>query len=195
MNKINKIIKSSLFLLSLTLFCSRISVCAETPVMKGEVRRLPPSAFTILPPTIRRALETRSCTIPQAYDNGALHNVISGEFIKKGQKDWAVLCSRNGSSSILIFWNESASEITELETSRDDEWFQSFGSGQYGFSREIMVAGKKQIAAYHDYAKEFIDQPDLPPLTHDGIDHFFVNKASSVLYYYKGRWLKLSGAD
>jgi len=187
--------KAFFFFLALTLFCPWKTVCAEKPVIKAEIRRLPPSVFTMLPPTIRHALETRSCTIPQSYDNATLHNVISGEFINKGQQDWAVLCSRNGSSSILVFLSGSANKILKLDTSRDDEWFQSIGSGQYGFSRLIMVASKEQIEGYNDYAKEFTDEPDLPLLTHDGIDQFFVNKASTVRYYYKGQWLNLSGAD
>jgi hypothetical protein len=192
----NKTFKISLIFLAWILLCLRISVSAETsPIRKAEIKRLPPSVFINLPETIRRALDARGCTIPQPYDNDAFQNVVSGEFVEEDQKDWAVLCSRNGISSILVFWNGSAKKITVLDTYPDNEWFQSIGSGQDGFSRLIMVASKEQILGYHDYAKEFRDVPDLPPLTHDGIDQFFVNKASTVRYYYKGHWLNLSGAD
>jgi len=173
---------------------NRLSTLKYKKPTKAKVRRLAPAAFATLPAAIRHTLESRNCTVPQANDNASPHNVICGEFLRKGQKDWAVLCSHDGTTSILIFWNGSTSKITKLSPSRDDDWFQSFGT-EYGFSREIMVAGKKQIEAYHDFAKQFADEPDLPPITHDGIDQFFVNKASSVLYYYQGQWLTLSGAD
>ena len=40
---------------------------------------------------------------PQVLATGKLDNVVRGEFAKRGQSDWAVLCSVNGVSSILVF--------------------------------------------------------------------------------------------
>lgn len=34
-----------------------------------------------------------------------------------------------------------------------------------------------------------------PPPDHDGIKDIFVEKASVVLYWHGGRWVKLQGAD
>jgi len=70
-----------------------------------QVTRLGPSAFPELPRNIRRELERRGCTIPQVWEDRKPHNVIKGEFTRKGQTDWAVLCSLNRVSSILIFQN------------------------------------------------------------------------------------------
>jgi hypothetical protein len=71
-----------------------------------KVVRLPPSAFPALPAGIVRELQRRGCTIPQAYFKTP-NNVASGQFAHPGQRDWAVLCSIKGASSILVFWNGS----------------------------------------------------------------------------------------
>jgi hypothetical protein len=34
-----------------------------------------------------------------------------------------------------------------------------------------------------------------PKLNHDGIDHVFSGKGSTILYFQDGEWLKLTGAD
>jgi hypothetical protein len=34
-----------------------------------------------------------------------------------------------------------------------------------------------------------------PPIDHQGIDDAFAGKASVVLYFYRGKWLELTGAD
>jgi hypothetical protein len=34
-----------------------------------------------------------------------------------------------------------------------------------------------------------------PPLDHDGIDDGVVEKGSSVWYWYRGRWLELTGSN
>src|ERR1700730_8470134 len=66
--------------------------------------RLSPQSFHQLPHNIIRSLQNRGCTIPQEFGNSEPHNVVSGEFITRGRRDWAVLCSRKRSSSILVFW-------------------------------------------------------------------------------------------
>src|SRR5882724_2741473 len=64
--------------------------------------RLSPQSFHQLPRNIIRNLQNRGCTIPQEFGNSERHNVVSGEFITRGQRDWTVLCSRKRSSSILV---------------------------------------------------------------------------------------------
>jgi len=57
---------------------------------------------------IREEIRSRGCMIPQQTlsDGGTsnqLQNVVQGEFFEKGKTSWAVLCSVNESSSILVF--------------------------------------------------------------------------------------------
>jgi len=84
-----------------------------------QVTRLPPSAFPQVPTEIRRELKRRGCTIPQVSSGKKPQNVIKGEFIGKGRADWAVLCSLNGVSRILIFTDASEREPLEIASQAD----------------------------------------------------------------------------
>jgi hypothetical protein len=68
-----------------------------------EIRRFKPSEFKSLPEAVVKELEQMGCTIPQSDVETEPHNVIRGEFARKGQVDWAVLCSKEGKSSVLVF--------------------------------------------------------------------------------------------
>lgn len=45
--------------------------------------------------------------------------MIKGEFFRKGQNGWAVLCSSDGKSSILAFRNNNDSSPDEIAESPD----------------------------------------------------------------------------
>src|SRR5271170_2762466 len=61
-----------------------------------SVSRLEPSAFKDLPAEVREELERRKCLVPQTYEARQPENVISGKFRDGDDRDWAVLCSREG---------------------------------------------------------------------------------------------------
>ena len=154
--------------------------------------RLSPRAFGMLPHNVVQSLEARGCSIPQLSGSSAPHNVVKGEFIKKGQTDWAVLCSRNRHSSILIFAGGSSKRVTAIAESADREFLQGIdAAGNIGFSRAIDVVGKDYLVKH----REEYGGPSLPPVDHQGINDAFVEKASVVHYYYRGKWLQLQGAD
>ena len=154
--------------------------------------RLSPKAFPQLPKSIASHLEARGCTVPQAFHNTSPHNVIRGEFAKRGQLDWAVLCSRNRVSSILIFWNGSAKSVSEIARAADKDFLQGIDAGgKIGFSRAIDVVGKDFILEHY---KEYGGRKP-PPLSRQGINDAFVEKASTVHYFYRRRWWQLQGAD
>jgi hypothetical protein len=102
-----------------------------------RVRRLPPSAFPELPKKINQELERRGCTIPQVPSDKKPHNVISGEFTGKGRTDWAVLCSLNRVSTILIFRNASEREPLEIAPQADADSLQRGGGTAIEYSRAI----------------------------------------------------------
>jgi hypothetical protein len=91
------------------------------------IKRLPPSAFKDLPALIVRQLTARGCTIPQVVsDTGAYpvpNNVIHGEFATKGQTDWAVLCSKSGKSTLLVFWAKAPGPCETSPRTADDSAF------------------------------------------------------------------------
>lgn len=154
--------------------------------------RLSPTAFSQLPKIIVLSLQKRNCTVPQTFSNSTPHNVIRGQFAKRGQFDWAILCSRNRVSSILVFWNGSTKSVAEIARSDDKDYLQTIDdTPRIGFSRAIAAVGKSHIFAhYREYGGR---KP--PPIKHQGVNDAFIEKASLVHYFYRNRWLKLQGAD
>jgi hypothetical protein len=179
-----RLIAVSLALLSITI----IPTFAQLPedlkrrvdeAEKGIVR-LPPKAFPELPGNVVRELQRRGCTIPQPYTDRRA-NVIQGEFAKPGQTDWAVLCSTKGYTNLLVFWNDSATNPVELAKNPNNP-------GRIDLF--IRPVDRKFIM---DHYRAY-GGAKPPPIDHQGIESGG-ETASVVLYYYRGKWLKLQGAD
>jgi hypothetical protein len=154
-------------------------------------RRLAPSEFRELPQTIRTELHRRGCRVPQPF-SGAAHrqNVIRGSFIQAGLLDWALLCSRRLWSAILVFHGDSIVPI-ELAARPDAGFLQVVEPNRIGFSRALSVASVEYIREHHAR----YGGPGPTALTHDGINDAFVEKASVVWYWDRGKWLALTGAN
>ena len=161
-----------------------------------RIRRLSPDAFPALPPEIRTELRNRGCLVPEQT---AIHdeafaktkNVIEGEFFEKGKTSWAVLCSVNESSSILVFRDALDRHPDELAKSEDKSQLQGIGNGEIAYSRLIQPADSKFILKHY----RAYGGPEPPPLDHQGIDDAFLEKASVTYYWYRGEWLKFTGSD
>lgn len=168
------------------------AIAASCLAQSDGVVRLNPAGFPNLPRNLAAEVQRRGCTVPQVPMVEGLHNVIKGEFARPGQTDWAVLCSVNRVSSILVFWNGVETNPAEIAKQPDSYRIQSWtGNNDRVYSRKISPAGKAYIMEhYNTYGGE---KP--PPMDHAGIDDAFVGKASEVLYLYQGKWLHLSGAD
>lgn len=183
-----------LFIISVLAFTSQVKAQDKWQIADEATVRLKPAAFSQLPQNIVSYLETRGCTVPQIFGETEPHNVIRGEFAKGGQFDWAVLCSRNRVSSILVFWNGSTKSVAEFARAKDRNFLQT-GAGDDGskaiFSRAIGVVDKDYILEHY---REY-NGPKPPPIKHQGINDAYVEKASTVHYFYRGKWLQLQGAD
>jgi len=155
-----------------------------------EVVRLAPSSFNQLPKTVRQELERRNCTIPQVWNGHQPGNVISGEFLKKGQKDWAVLCSVRLKSSILVLPAASPQTAFKLEEEEDLNKLEGIGDGKIGYTRVITPVDETFIRQHY----QAYGGTKPPPIDHLGIDDG-VDGGSVVLYYYQNKWLHLTGSD
>jgi hypothetical protein len=157
-----------------------------------ETVRLAPARFAALPSAIRSELDRRGCSIPQPFTAKAdqPENAIRGHFISPAATDWAVLCSRQRRSSVLIFRGGGVSKIDELAAGEDAACLQVTGPGEIGYSRGISVASPRDIREHNRNP----DQP-LPVLNHDGINDAFIGKASVIWYWSGNQWLQLAGAD
>jgi hypothetical protein len=124
--------------------------------------------------------------------------VIRGEFANKGQTDWAVLCSKEGKSSILVFWGKPTACASEFASSDDDGFLQGGRNDQMVYSRGIRAVSEKDLSGFAD--------PDLGQMKpsgpvkrvafrHQGIEDLFLGKASTVFYCIAGKWKVIGGAD
>ena len=162
---------------------------ARTP--QARIVQLSPAAIPGVPANVVKELERRGCTIPQEAPTKTSSNVIKGEFAKPGQTDWAALCSVNGVSTILVFWNGSEKNPAAIAPMEDRIYIQGFKKERFWYSRGIRTVAKDFMLRHHDT----YGGPKLPPINHQGIDDMFVGKASVVWYHHDGQWLKLAGGD
>ena len=68
------------------------------------IRHLPVNAFPQLPAAVQDALTRRGCLIPQTYEAHQPENVVHASLERHGSSDWAVLCSVDGTVSLLVFF-------------------------------------------------------------------------------------------
>jgi len=155
----------------------------------ADVRRLLPAAFPQLPADIAHYLEGRRCTIPQPFGADRARGVVSGHFISGDRVDWAVLCSVDGVSAILVFRAAGISHVDELARRPDGDYLQIVDDkGTIGYSRVISVATPDGVRGYGRNAH-------VTSFDHDGIVDAFVEKASTVLYWDRAHWLVLDGSN
>ena len=159
------------------------------------LRRLPPSAFPQVPRLIRQALERRGCTIPQVallgVPDSARTNVVAGSFTRRSRREWAVLCSVDRISRILVFVRGRVDSILELAPAADRQYLQLDSNNAVGYTRALARARPAHIRRH---ARAF-DSPLPSPIDHDGIEDAFVEKASQIWYWHRGQWLILMGMD
>lgn len=153
--------------------------------------RLDPAEFTDIPGSVLLGLQRRGCSVPQPFTVSVHQNAIRGTFYRPGQVDWAVLCSRARTSSILIFSNGGSVATDELARRPDADYLQTIGGNRIGFSRAISVASAAHIRQHH----QRYGGTEPPSLTHVGIDDAFIEKGSVVWYWHRGKWLQLTGAN
>jgi anti-sigma factor RsiW len=91
-----------------------------------RTRRLLPAVFVDLPAPVRSELERRGCTVPQPFTSTRPANVIKGRFTSANQTDWAVLCSRQQASSILVFRRGRGAGVVSVK------WWKSVSMSSSG---------------------------------------------------------------
>ena len=176
-------------LVLLPLFCPLSAHAADS---NRTVRRLRVEDYPELPSGVGAVLQSRHCTIPQPNKDGPARNVIKGEFFRKEQKGWAVLCSSGGKSSILVFRNNNDSSPDEIAESPDHQFLiNNTWQGGTVYSREISAVDQEFILRHY----RAYSGPKPPPIDHNGIDDAFLEKASITWYWHNGNWAQLQGAD
>ena len=195
-------------LIAASSICGSTGIChaqqpktAKPSVQKDSgIRKLQPADVTGLPAEFVEKLNARGCTIPQFGEVGragdtAGHaatkgesataerptNVIHGEFARHGQEDWAVLCSKGGSSTIVIFWGKATACPASLARLDDAHYLKRGKDKTVRYWRSIRALGQDDL----DDRAGIVG---LKPMSHQGIDDRFVGKSSALFYCSEGKW-------
>jgi len=196
----NRTLLKAGLIISLGMFCVVRSLDAQQPksakppaAKDSSVRRVQPVGIPGLPAQFLEKLNARGCTIPQfdgdrgnvaGSDPGSVptpNNVIHGEFARKGQDDWAVLCSNGRSSTIVIFWGKDTACPGSLARLDDAHYSKAGTDKKLRYWRSIRALGENELDDRAGIA-------GMKPLAHQGIDDRFVGKSSSFFYCNDGKW-------
>jgi hypothetical protein len=113
--------------------------------------------------------------------DGGTTNVIHGEFARHGQEDWAVLCSKGGSSTIVIYWGKATACPASLARLEDAHYLKRGVDKKMRYSRSIRTLGKSELGDRAGIA-------GLKDFSHQGVDDRFVGKSSAFFYCSEGKW-------
>ncbi|HWG21071.1 MAG TPA: hypothetical protein VG225_11135 [Terracidiphilus sp.] len=148
------------------------------------VRHLPPSSFPDLPAPIAGELTHRGCLIPQTYQAHQPENVIHGSFQAPGSSDWAVLCSAQGTVSLLVFFAGAPDQPATLASAPETQRLQSpAASDVLGFNWGIDPASPQTVRQAQTGL-----QPRPPRLDHDAIADSVIDRKTVYHYFAKGSW-------
>jgi len=148
------------------------------------IRRLPVSSFPELPATVAGFLNRRSCLIPQTYEAHRPENVVHASLERAGSSDWAVLCSAQGTVSLLVFFSDTPAQFVVLASAPETVRLQAYdATGVLGFNWGIDPASPRQI---HD-AQTGLEHR-LPPIDHDALADSVVDRRTVYHFYAKSAW-------
>jgi hypothetical protein len=152
------------------------------------IRHLPVNAFPDLPEAVQLVLNRRGCLIPQSYEARKPENVVQASLKGPGSSDWAVLCSVDGKSSLLVFLSSAPSEPVTLASALETERLQQRDStGALGFNWVIDSASPAQVRQ----AQAGMN-PRPPLLDHDALADAAVDRRTVYRYYAHGAWTLVS---
>jgi hypothetical protein len=155
------------------------------------IRHLPISSFPDLPPAIQTELATRDCIIPQTYEAHQPENVTHASLERPGSSDWAVLCSAQGTVSLMVFFGNGSGLPFTLASAPEIERLQRHDpSGVLGVDWGIDSASPQQV---HE-AQASMD-PRPPLLDHDALADTLVDRRTVYRFYLKNAWIVLEMRD
>jgi hypothetical protein len=151
------------------------------------IRRLPVSSFPDLPTPVQQVLNQRGCLIPQTYEAHQPENVVAARFERPGSLDWAVLCSVQGTVSLLVFFSSNPNQPFVLASAPETQRLQVHGaSGILGFNWGIDPASPNQV---HQAQSGLAHRPAW--VDHDAISDSVIDHRSIYHFYEKNAWTLL----
>ena len=122
--------------------------------------------------------------IPQTYEAHRPENVIHGSFEKAGSSDWAVLCSAEGTVSLLVFFASALEKPSILAAAPETQRLQVYDlTGILGFNWGIDPATPERV---HEAQSNMNPRP--PRLDHDALADSVVDYKTVYHYFTKNEW-------
>jgi hypothetical protein len=151
------------------------------------IRRLPVSSFPDLPAEVADALRQRGCMIPQTYEAHHPENVVHGSLERAGSSDWAVLCSAQGTVSLLVFFGSDPAQPVLLASAEETERLQAHGTATVlGFNWAIDPASPEQIRE----AQSGLEHRP-PPVDHDALADSIIERRTVYHFHARNGWTLL----
>src|SRR4051812_2824631 len=148
------------------------------------IRRLPVSSFPELPQRIAEQLNQLQCMIPQSYQAHHPENVVHASLERAASSDWAVLCSVNGTVSLLAFFSSAPGPPAVLATGPEKQRLQRYdSSGVLGFDWAIATASPDAV----HQAQSAMERRPRPP-DHDALKDIAIDGKTLYRFYSKGAW-------
>jgi hypothetical protein len=148
------------------------------------IRHLPVSSYPELPSTVVGFLNRRSCLIPQTYEAHRPENVVHASLERAGSSDWAVLCSAQGTVSLLVFFSDTPAQFAVLASSPETVHLEVHdATGVLGFNWGIDPASPEQI---HQAQSGMEHRPPL--IDHDALADSVVDRRTIYHFYAKSAW-------
>ena len=156
-----------------------------------HIRHLPVSSFPELPAEIQALLIRRNCLIPQTYAAHHPENVVHASLERAGSSDWAVLCSANGTVSLLVFFSNAPAALLVLAAAPESERLQPHDpSGVLGFNWGIDPASPDQVRQAQIGLER---RPSR--LDHDALADSVVEHRTVYHFYSKKNWTLVGMPD
>jgi hypothetical protein len=153
------------------------------------IRHLPVSSFPDLPAAVQQQLNQRGCLIPQTYQAHGPENVVRARLEGPGTSDWAVLCSAQGTVSLLVFFASAPGRAHLLATALETERLQPHGP-LLGFNWGIDAASPQRV---HEAQSGLKERP--PWLDHDALADSLLDRHTVYHFYSGSAWTLLNVPD
>ena len=154
------------------------------------IRHLPINAFPQLPVAVEDALVRRGCLIPQTYEAHQPENVINASLERHGSSDWAVLCSVDGTVSLLVFFSNGRDPMV-LASVPETDCLQAHGATDVlGFNWGIDPAPPETV-----HEAQFGMRHPPPRLDHDALADSVIDRRTIYRLFVKGAWTVIDTRD
>jgi hypothetical protein len=155
-----------------------------------RIRRLPVNSFPDLPDKIADQLNRRGCLVPQTYAAHHPENVVNASFERKGSSDWAVLCSAQGTVSLLVFFSSAPGTPIVLASAPETRRLQRHdATGELGFNWAIDPASPEILHQVRNL------DPRPSTIDHDALADAIVDRRTVYRFYSQHAWTVMTSSD